>query len=495
MAGGHIMASLDPYLKLAAEKQAKQLILRPNQKPVLVFSDNDHTPFGQPIHASQIKVAIAELLSGDNKARFMNSGQIRVDYSFNGQTFRIATRISDIGVEAAFVNLTLAQTSSKLAADEEAVRASVEGGNDPKHIHFYLYQMAQRKASDLHLCAGRTPKFRIDGDITTVDNLPVLDADGLAALIFRIAPADGEKTFKETGSVDFAYTLDGVGRFRVNIYKEYQGLSTAIRMIPQTVLTAEQLNLPPAVRRLAHLPKGLVVVTGPTGSGKSTTLAAIVDLVNRQRAQHILTIEAPIEFLHKDQRCIVHQREVGVHTGSFKDALRDALREDPDVVLVGEMRDLETISIAIETAATGHLVFGTLHTTTAPSTVNRIIDSFPSDQQAQIRYSLAESLKAVIAQNLLKKKGGGRVAVQEILMVSKPVSNLIRESKTHQLLNVMQTGKNLGMQLFNEELLKLVRDNVVEASEAYAKAVDKDDIVQMFAKNGIPFEAPKDAID
>lgn len=492
------MASLDPYLKLTAEKGARQLLLRPNQKPALLFADTPPTPFGQPIHASQISVAVTEILPATAREAFQKSGVADVEYRFAGQRFHVVTRPFEGGVEASFTCLreeTRPASAPAAPAAATVASASVKGAADTGHIHYYLVQMGVRRASDLHLCSGRTPKFRIDGDLTALDGLPVLDGETLRNMLFHITAKEDEASFESEGSLDFAYTLDGVGRFRFNIYKEYGGISAAIRMIPQGVLTAEQLNLPPAIRKLAQLPKGLVLVTGPTGSGKSTTLAAVVDLVNRSRADHILTIEAPIEFLHKDQRCLVHQREVGTHCGSFKDALRDALREDPDVVLVGEMRDLETISIAIETAATGHLVFGTLHTTTATTTVNRIIDSFPADQQTQIRYTLAESLRAVIAQNLLKRKGGGRVAVQEILIVNKSVSNLIRESKTHQLLNVMQTGKSLGMQTLNDELVRLVREDIVDPLEAYAKAVDKDELVQALARNGISFHVPTDMLD
>ena len=249
------------------------------------------------------------------------------------------------------------------------------------------------------------------------------------------------------------------------------------RQIPEEILTCEQLNLPPAVRELCFLSKGLVVVTGPTGSGKSTTLAAMIDHINKNRADHILTIEDPIEFVHKDHKCLINQREVGSHTASFKRALKAALREDPDIVLVGEMRDLETIEIAIETAETGHLVFGTLHTTTAASTVDRIIDQFPADRQSQIRTMLSSSLKGVVAQTLCKKQGGGRVAALEVLLVNSAVSSLIREGKTHQIVSSMQMGGKAGMRLLNDSLAQLVKEGTVAPEEAYIKAVDKDGLV------------------
>ncbi|RJO67690.1 MAG: PilT/PilU family type 4a pilus ATPase [Myxococcales bacterium] len=361
-----------------------------------------------------------------------------------------------------------------------------------REIDKLLAHMLQNRASDLHLCSTRRARYRIDGDLHEEQQGPVYDIDTLRKLVFEIVPAKEAEEFETRGACDFAYEIANVGRYRFNVYKDHRGFSAVARLIPSEILTAEQLNLPKAVRALANLPKGLVLVTGPTGSGKSTTLATILDLVNRSRKDHIITIEAPIEFVHKDKQCLVNQREVGRHTGGFREALRDALREDPDVILVGEMRDLETISTAIETASTGHLVFGTLHTTTATSTVNRIIEIFPADQQAQVRYGLAESLKAVVAQILLKKKGGGRVAALEVLMVTTSVSNLIREQKTHQLLNQMQTGRSLGMQLLTDELVRLVKSDLVEPAEAYSKAPDRAEFVRQLGANGITFKPPAD---
>ncbi|HEX3102163.1 MAG TPA: PilT/PilU family type 4a pilus ATPase, partial [Pyrinomonadaceae bacterium] len=271
---------------------------------------------------------------------------------------------------------------------------------------------------------------------------------------------------------------------RCNVYMDRKGMGAVFRIIPSKILTAEQLNLSKAIMDLCTMSKGLVVVTGPTGSGKSTTLCAMVDSINKNREDHIITIEDPIEFVHDNQKCLVNQREVHNHTDSFKNALRAALREDPDIVLVGEMRDLETISIAIETAETGHLVFGTLHTTTAASTVDRIIDQFPADRQQQIRVMLSESLKGVIAQTLLPKKGGGRVAALEILIVTPAISNLIREGKTFQIPSAMQTGRNLGMVMLNDALFEHVKNGTVEPMDAYMKAVDKGSFETMLTRGG-----------
>jgi twitching motility protein PilT len=297
-------------------------------------------------------------------------------------------------------------------------------------------------------------------------------------------PERNRREFANRNDTDFAYHIDGVGRFRVNAFRDRHGAGAAVRPIPSRVVSAEDLGLSAEVKALAQLNKGLVLVTGPTGSGKSTTLSALVDLVNRTRKDHIITIEDPIEFVHESKGCLITQRQVGLHTSSFKDALRAALREDPDVVLVGELRDLETVSIAIETAETGHLVFGTLHTSTAASTVDRIIDQFPSDRQDQIRVMLSESLKGVISQALCRKIGGGRVAAMEVLLSTLALSNLIREGKTFQIPSVMQTSRRLGMVTMNDALLDLVEKGLVDPREVYLKATDKAGIAAALKAKG-----------
>lgn len=355
-------------------------------------------------------------------------------------------------------------------------------------IHQYLRAMAKLGASDLHLSSGVPPMVRHDGEMCVLgDGKPMTDT-GLRKMIGEIAGPPYDEEFAKLNDTDFAHAIDGVARFRVNAFVDRHGAGVVCRRIPFEILTLEQLGLPKAVKDLCWLSKGLVVVTGPTGSGKSTTLASIVDYINRNRSDHVITIEDPVEFVHENKRCLINQREVKTHTQGFASGLRAALREDPDIVLVGEMRDLETISIAIETAETGHLVFGTLHTTTAISTVDRIIDQFPADRQAQVRVMLSESLSGVIAQVLCKKPGGGRKAAYEILLSTSAVANLIREGKTFQIASTMQTSRNLGMQTMNEHLVELVKTGQVAPEEAYVKAVDKTGLRMAFNQQGISLD-------
>jgi twitching motility protein PilT len=327
-------------------------------------------------------------------------------------------------------------------------------------------------ASDLHLRTGEPPLLRRHGELVR-DERPAVGAERLETMLTSIMSSREVAEFRETGDTDWAYEIAGLARFRCNAGRDRHGPIGVFRVIPTTVRTADEMGLSREVQNLCYLTKGLVVVTGPTGSGKSTTLAALVDLINRTRTDHIITIEDPIEFVHQSKKCLVTQRQVAVHTRSFKHALRAALREDPDIILVGEMRDLETVSIAIETAETGHLVFGTLHTTTASSTIDRIIDQFPPDRQSQVRVMLSESLRGVIAQTLCKKIGGGRVAAREILLSIPAVSNLIREGKTFQIPSIMQTNRKTGMVTLNDALMELVDAKQVEPKEAYMKAVEK----------------------
>jgi twitching motility protein PilT len=346
--------------------------------------------------------------------------------------------------------------------------------------------MCERGASDLHLCVGMPPLVRKDGEIQPLEaDSQALTPEDVVTLLDPITPAKNLEEFERRHDTDFAYEISGLARFRANVFMDRKGLGGVFRVIPSKILTAEDLGLSPHILALCRLNKGLILVTGPTGSGKSTTLCAMVDYVNKNRADHIIAIEDPIEFVHENRRCLVNQREVHTHTDSFKNALRAALREDPDILLVGEMRDLETVAIAIETAETGHLVFGTLHTTTAASTVDRIIDQFPSDRQAQIRTMLSESLRAVIAQTLCKKIGGGRVAALEVLIVTSAVSNLIREGKTFQIPSIMQVGKATGMVTLNDSLMALVTKKLVAPEEAYAKAVDKPGFEAMLKRAGV----------
>ena len=345
--------------------------------------------------------------------------------------------------------------------------------------------MCQQKASDLHISVGSPPMIRHDGEIKALPGLAPLTRDDTERMLWPIAPERNREEFKRRHDTDFAYEISGLARFRCNFFMDRKGMGGVFRVIPSKIITAEEMGIAREILQLCHLPKGLVLVTGPTGSGKSTTLCALIDYINRTRTDHIITIEDPLEFVHDNKKCLINQRQVGEHTDSFKDALRAALREDPDIVLVGEMRDLETVAIAIETAETGHLVFGTLHTSSAPSTVDRIIDQFPADRQGQIRVMLAESLKGVISQTLCKKIGGGRVPVLEVLIGIPSVANLIREAKIFQIPSIMQTGKKYGMCLMNESFSDLVKRKVVDPQEAYAKTLDKAGLLSMFKKNGI----------
>ncbi len=324
-----------------------------------------------------------------------------------------------------------------------------------------LREAAAKGASDLHLSAGEPPCLRVHGDLVRSEH-PALSPADVTTLVHGIMNAEQRARFEAEHEVDFACVLEGVGRFRVNVFVHHRGPGAVLRAIPTTVPDLAQMELPPILAELCTRERGLVLVTGPTGSGKSTTLAAMVDVINATWEGHILTVEDPIEFVHPPKRCLVNQREVGPHTGSFASALRSALREDPDVILIGEMRDLETISLALTAAETGHLVFGTLHTSSAPKTIDRIIDVFPAAQQAQIRTMLAESLEAVVAQTLLKRKGGGRVAACEILVGTPAVRNLIREGKLHQIPSMMQTGKNVGMQTLDAAIADLVKRGLVD---------------------------------
>ena len=334
--------------------------------------------------------------------------------------------------------------------------------------------MVESKASDLHLSSGMPALVRKDGRIQSLEEgaAPITPAE-MIALLDPIMPATNAEEFSRRNDTDFAYEIKGLGRFRANVFLDRKGRGAVFRVIPAKILTAEELGLSPHILKLCKLNKGLVLVTGPTGSGKSTTLCAMIDYINRTRNDHIITIEDPIEFVHENKGCLINQREVGTHTEGFKTALRAAMREDPDIMLVGELRDLETVHIALETAETGHLVFGTLHTTTAASTVDRVIDQFPTEQQAQIRIMLSESLKGVIAQNLCRKIGGGRAAALEVLLINSAISNLIREAKTFQIPSMMQVGRAHGMVALNDALMDLVSKKIVEPEEAYLKAVDK----------------------
>lgn len=343
-----------------------------------------------------------------------------------------------------------------------------------------LKRMVEQEASDLHLTVGAYPLVRIHGELEKMNSLGAvsespLQPDQLRKLLYEILTQEQIQEFEEKKELDFAYQASGIGRFRTNIFEQLKGVGAAFRLIPNQIRSLEELGLPKTLAKFTRLNKGLVLVTGPTGSGKSTTLASLIDLINRERKVHIITIEDPVEFVHTNKNSLVNQRQLGSNTLSFSNALRAALREDPDVILIGEMRDLETISLAITAAETGHLVFGTLHTNNASKTIDRIIDAFPSGQQAQIRTQLSESLKGVISQQLLKRADGkGRVVAIEILVGTPAVANLIREGKTYQIPSVIQTGRREGMQTMDQAIIDLLKMGKITIEEAFDKCVDQE---------------------
>lgn len=347
-------------------------------------------------------------------------------------------------------------------------------------IDAYFQKLKETGASDFHVLVGAPPKLRIHGELKAIEDEPFLTPEVLESLLFEIIDPKQKAKFQKTNDLDFAYGLEGVARFRCNYLMQKMGMGAVFRIIPEKIMTIADLNLPKAVEKFAHISSGLILVTGPTGSGKSTTLAAIIDLVNSSYNRHILTIEDPIEFVHQNKSCLVTQREVGQDTRSFANALRAAGREDADVVLVGEMRDLETISLAITLAEMGQLVFGTLHTNSAAKTIDRIIDVFPSDQQSQVRMMLSDSLRGIVAQQLVRTKDGkGRAAVLEILFGSPALSNIIREGKTQQIVSIIQGGKSEGMQSLDNALLDLIQKGTISVEEAHRKAHDKKTFEQL----------------
>jgi twitching motility protein PilT len=490
-------------LRALADRGARELIFQEGAIPTFRYADGDKPVSRAALSRAQILTLITELTDGKEGSALRTGAPTRFAYALgDGREFSVEAEAGEQGFVARIVvqksaaapkiaapesSATPAPAATPVAARETGAKAidlaNVRSGAPA--IEAYLAYMVEVGASDLHLSPGETPMLRLHGAMTRVPGAKECSSEEAARLIFQLMPPRSKQEFESDADTDFAHEIPGVARFRCNVFAERKGPGGVFRVIPSKIPSAEDLGLSKAMLELCFLSKGLVLVTGPTGSGKSTTLAAMVDHVNRNRTDHIITIEDPIEFVHQNKKCLINQREVGAHTQSFKRALRAALREDPDIVLVGEMRDLETVAIAIETAETGHLVFGTLHTSTAPSTVDRIIDQFPADRQAQIRVMLSESLKGVISQTLLKRKSGGRVAAHEVLIGVPAIANLIREGKTFQIPSIMQTSRKNGMIMLNDALLDLVKRDVVAADEAYAKAIDKQALLAMFKNAGV----------
>jgi twitching motility protein PilT len=492
---------IEPLMDALEKSGAEEMHLEPDQ-PIYILRDGQRQNLGREgVQQNTLERLVAEVLGAADGSVASSPKSI----ARGGKTFSIASERLNGTLKIRIRRVGSSMETSTPGAAREAKSAPSTAETKPRpqevepaktqppvsaasttKIEKILRLMIDEDASDLHVCSGAAPVMRVHGEIRFLEDWGVMSSDEIEGLIRPVMPEDVRQRFEETRDADCAYEIEGVSRFRVNVFEDRKGVGFVIRRIPFEIIPADQLGLPKAVLELCYLSKGLVVVTGPTGSGKSTTLAAMVDYINRNRTDHIITIEDPVEFVHENKKCLINQREVGRNTRSFKNALRAALREDPDVVLVGEMRDLETIAIAIETAETGHLVFGTLHTTTAGSTVDRIIDQFPADRQEQIRIMLSETLKGVIAQILCKKVGGGRVAALEILLGTPAVASLIREGKTFQIPSIMQTSRGMGMLTMNDSLFRLVQEKVVEPKEAWLKAVDKAGLENQLRGAGFP---------
>ena len=478
------MAFVDSIIQFLQAQQGERIVLESDQNCVLYRPGGVAAPMPQKLNGQQLTNLVLEVIPDAQRAAFENGEPVLFQYAFPGGIVELEGVRSDAGVR---VSLGVPDALGSGAGPVPPLSAQPTSGAGKRweHIDELFNVLREIEGSDLHLSANERPMVRVHGLMKALDQYEINDADDLKAKLWMITPERNQEQWEQDHDTDFAYELTGVARFRCNVFADRHGPGAVFRLIPSKIATAKDLNLSRAMLELCMLSKGLVVVTGPTGSGKSTTLAALVDHVNKEREDHIITIEDPIEFVHENLNCLITQREVHVHTNSFSRALRAALREDPDIVLVGEMRDLETIAIAIETAETGHLVFGTLHTTTAATTVDRIIDQFPADQQEQIRTMLSESLKAVIAQTLCRTVDGRRVAAFEVLLVDPACANLIREGKTYQLPSMMQIGKGRGCITMNDSLLQHVLAGRVDPKEAYIKAVDKAGMLIAYQKADI----------
>jgi twitching motility protein PilT len=492
------VARLDRLIQVMQEQRAEALQLAVGKPASLMYNGSLRPITREPLSDAQIQGLVREIASPDAASQLGTAepmafayrspyGEVRVELKPGANGFAVlrpasvpagaaASAASSVPAAAAAPPWPAAPFAPSSPSPSPAARSTQDLSEHRATMDLLFRTLVQSGASDLHLRSNEPPMLRVHGELTRQDH-PPLSAERLENMLLSIMTPKEVGEFREGGDTDWAYEIDGLARFRCNAGRDRYGALGVFRVIPNQIRTAEEMGLSQEVQNLCYLTKGLVVVTGPTGSGKSTTLAGLVDLINRTRTDHIITIEDPIEFVHPSKKCLVTQRQVGVHTRSFKHALRAALREDPDIILVGEMRDLETVSIAIETAETGHLVFGTLHTTTASSTIDRIIDQFPADRQSQVRVMLSESLRGVIAQTLCKKIGGGRVAAREVLLSIPAVSNLIREGKTFQIPSIMQTNRKGGMVTLNDALMELVDAKLVEPKEAYMKSVEKQGIL------------------
>ena len=514
------MPQLDRLLNVMISNRADELLLREDEGTILKV-DNVEKPVTKALTGAQVVALLKEVATpaaaqqidakAPSKFRYdCAEGVFSVRAMLQEGKWNVSIVVDDKGdfarrtgmVNLASIQLPPEDAAPAPRASRKSVKMDAQKPEKAKQaMETLLRILVSEGASDLHMRVGEPPILRKHGEMGRLEHEGTLNNEEVESLLFSIMPERNKKEFAEHADTDFAYEIEGIARFRANALKDRRGMAAVFRVIPNTIVTADQLGVSKEVQNLCFLTKGLVLVTGPTGSGKSTTLCALVDLVNRSRSDHVITIEDPIEFVHENKSCILTQRQVGVHTDSFKSALRAALREDPDIILVGELRDLETVAIAIETAETGHLVFGTLHTTTAASTIDRLIDQFPADRQEQVRTMLSESLKGVVSQVLCKKIGGGRVAAREILLVTPAISNLIREGKTYQIPSIMQTSKRIGMITMNDTLYDLVERKIIEPKEAYMRSVDKGSFLNKLREQGFdtsyadadPLTAPANA--
>jgi twitching motility protein PilT len=497
------MATLDKFIEVMYQQGASGMRLASGSAVILDVEGADRPVTKDLLTKPKIMALVREIAPDGMKDHLDAESRMAFGYAVDGK--RVDVEIVHVGDD---VQVTIGpakprRSSAAISMPMEArspaaglpptpaaprrvatAAGSAAAAAGEERIQGFLRMLVESGSSDLHLRVGEPPITRKAGVMRRSEGHPPLTIEEMEALLYSIMPDRNKTEFAESNDTDFAYEILDLARFRCNVLKERHGPAAVFRVIPTKVQTAEELGLSEEVQKLCFLTKGLVLVTGPTGSGKSTTLAAMIDLINRKRTDHIITIEDPIEFVHPNKSCVITQRQVALHTESFKRALRAALREDPDIVLVGEMRDLETVAIAIETAETGHLVFGTLHTTTAASSVDRIIDQFPADRQSQIRVMLSESLKGVVAQILCKKVGGGRIAVREIMLAIPAIANLIREGKTFQIPSMIQTNKKMGMVTLNDALMEVVEKKLVEPAEAYMKAADKAGLEAMLKAKG-----------
>jgi twitching motility protein PilT len=474
------MAQLDRFLAVLVTNHGTALHLVTDDVAKLEIGGTPRPITRQPFTSAQVLGLLREISTPDVHRLLERGEPASFSYACEDGTFTVAASTTGGRLTAMLSPMSNEPPSSNgharpVTIDTTAVGTTASADAARVEIEALLRRLVELEGSDLHLRVGEPPIIRQHGEMTRLESAAPLTNDRLEAMLLAIMPDRNRHEYGEINDTDFAYEITGVARFRCNALRDRKGAGAVARVIPATVVTADQLGLSTEVQQLCYLTKGLVLVTGPTGSGKSTTLCALVDLINRMRTDHVITIEDPIEFVHESHGCLVNHREVGTHTKSFSAALRGALREDPDIILVGEMRDLETIRLALEASNTGHLVLATLHTTSAPKTIDRVIEVFPAEEQAQVRNSLSTGLKLVVAQNLFKRVDRrGRVAALEILVSTTAVANLIRENKSHQLPSMIQTGKKFGMQGLDDAIMEHLQAGRIGADDAYDKSLDKD---------------------